>query len=180
MLEKFREITSKIFNLNVEIRKRKDRNIFKFRKSVTKLSSTLRNLDFEFGGEPVPPFWCRTLQLFGAYLAGIIDGDGNIRIIGQKTKYPQCVVKISSGEKQTTLSEIIKNFFNCSSRIIERDEINNLKGKLIHGKWYELEFYVSSKNYSFFDKYVIPYLTINYKKDKLQSFILNRWSGVVV
>lgn len=174
MLKKFSKITYKIFNLNGKVSKRKDRNtFFRFRKSVTKLAPLLESLDFEFKDAPIPPYWCVSQEFFGAYLAGLIDGDGNIRYLKFKN-IKTCIIKISSEQKQMILAKYINKFCNCKTRITFRQEYNMLGGKRIFGRWYELEFNVSPKNFIFFKKFVLPYIAISYKKDKLFNFIKER------
>jgi len=141
---------------------------------VNTLLDTFKFFDIKFGNPPRPPKWMsQNLQFFGAYLAGLIDGDGDIRV--KRKRYPQCVIRISSGKKQTELSNIIRKLINCSVSItrIEKDKI--LYGRKIHGICFSLEFYVSSKNYKFAKRFIIPHLTLKHKQEKLQKYIDSRW-----
>lgn len=141
--------------------------------------NTFSKLNIEFGDPPTPPNWVlRNSGLFGAYLAGIIDGDGSIRAIN---KYrPQMRIKVTSGKTQSELAKVIKERFSCWVKITKREKDSILKGRKIHGKFYELEFNVSGKNYKFIYKYILPHLALQYKKERLQSFIVNRFIYGVV
>ena len=176
MLEKFAEISKIIFRTNNQIRQRSksEPGVRCFRFTVSKFISQLKNLDIKFGDPPKPPLWVtKKSEFFGAYLAGIIDGDGSIRI--KRKKYPQCMVKITSGKRQDKLATSIKNFLNCAVSITSYKKDKILDGRIIKGKWYELEFLVSSKNCRFVKLYILPHLTIIHKKEILEEYILERF-----
>jgi len=172
MLKKFAKISYSIFKTTnkITLRSRNEKNIRQFRFSIGKLLSSLKLLDVNFKDPPNPPFWClHNYNFFGAYLAGVVDGDGNIRI--KRKKYPQCAIRIISGKKQTELYYAIRKMLNCAVSITLFDEDRMLKGKKIHGKWFELEFLVSSKNLKFVKDFILPHLTIEHKRNKLKTYI---------
>lgn len=73
----------------------------------------------------------------------------------------------------------IKEILNCSVSITPRGGYKELKGRRFYGLTYELEFYVSSKNYKFIKEFIIPHLTLQHKKEKLSSFIDRKMAMVV-
>jgi len=125
-----------------------------------------------------PPTWINNNQsLFGAYLAGLIDGDGDIRI--KRKKYPQCAIRITSCNKEFIIYRLIKKFLKCSVFITKKQKKIFFKNenRFIYGKWFELEFLLSSKNSDFFLSYVLPYIKLNYKQEKLMGHIKNKYAA---
>lgn len=76
----------------------------------------------------------------------------------KRKKYPQCVIKITSGKSQKELADSIEKFLKCAVSITPYEGKRVLNEKIIHGKWYELEFLISSKNYLFIKRYVTPHI----------------------
>ncbi len=141
---------------------------------VTSLLELFDLLDIKFGDPPRPHKWVVSeYRFFGAYLAGIIDGDGTVTI--RKSKYPQCSIKISSGEKQLELVDDIRKLLKCSVWIISREGRHMLGDRIFDSQWVDLEFLVSSKTYQFFEKFVLPFIQLGYKKSKIESYISSRW-----
>lgn len=174
MLIKFQKLSKKIFSRSPSIFKLKKRDqIFICHIGVKTLLEVFKNLDIRFEDPPKPPFWViKNFNFFGAYLAGLIDGDGDVRI--KRKKYPQCAIRIWSGHEQVELSRIIRNFFNCYVGLILQEKISLLDGRKIYGRGYAIEFYVSSKNYDFVEKFIIPNLALEYKRKKILSFLKQR------
>jgi hypothetical protein len=170
MSDAFREISYKVFQRKIGIFKEHDREVWGCVLSVKNLLYTFDELDITFGDPPIPPAWslCDN-SLFGAYLAGIIDGDGDVRI--KRKSYPQCAIRITSGKIQEILIDSVKKILNCGVSASYREKISELDGRTIAGHENVLEFYVSSKNYAFMMDYVIPYLKISYKKNKIENYI---------
>jgi len=174
MLYKFKELCKILFNRDSKINKSKNRESWNFKIGVKRLLPQFENLDISFKDPPKPPNLCiNNPELFGAYLAGIIDGDGSIRI--KRKKYPQCMIKITSGKSQNELAEFIRRFLTCAVSITFFEEERILNERVIHGKWYELEFLTSSKNYKFIKMHVLPNLTIPHKKERLKEYIMERF-----
>lgn len=122
MLEKFMKISEKLFGIKGKITRKKN-GFWRYHITVTKLLEIFKNSGIEFGDPPRPPEWCKaSLPLFCAYLAGVIDGDGSVRTMNMQ-KYPECVIKISSGHPQEELAECIKTLLNCAVRITLREEV---------------------------------------------------------
>lgn len=171
MLKKFKEISEKILNRKSGIWKMCEKECWNMRIRVKSLLGTFKKLDIAFGDPPKPPVFCKeNPQFFGSYMAGLIDGDGNIRI--KRKKYPQCAIRIISGENQAELADLIRNFLNCVVSITFHKGDRILNGRTINGKWYELEFLVSSKNYKFVKLHILPNLTINHKKEMLEEYLI--------
>lgn len=150
-------------------------NSFESKISVNSLLSTLDSLKISRSRKYFePPEWVTNDQsFFGAYLGGIIDGDGDIRV---KPKTNQCVIRITSGHKEFILRELIKKFLKCSVTITKRHRKTFYRGRFINGKWFELEFLVSSKNLSFLLTYILPYIKLDYKREKLIKFIESKYA----
>ena len=169
----FQKISNKIFNRNVGIFKERKTPTWMFALSSNTLADIFKSLGIIFGDPPIPPDWTlKDASLFGAYLAGIVDGDGDVRI--KRKRYPQCEIRITSGSKQSILSYHIRKMLNCSACITYRERDKEIEGRKIHGHEYSLEFYVSSKNYEFIKENVVPRIRINYKKGKIENYISSK------
>jgi hypothetical protein len=174
MIYKFQEISNEVFNRSVSVFKENRRDVWVFNIRVNSLMKTFQYLELKFGDPPTPPKWSiTTTVLFGSYMAGLIDGDGDVRI--KRKKYPQCVVRISSGGRQGDLSAAITKTMNCSVSITSTKRDKEIGGRKFRGLTYSLEFYVSSKNYEFIKDFILPFITIKYKKEKLKSYIESKW-----
>ena len=122
-----------------------------------------------------PPNWIyENIELFGAYLAGLIDGDGDVRV--KRPKYPQCVIRITSKYPQRNLAKLIEERFKCKIQISSVKRKAVLNKRTISSIFSRLEFYVSSKNFGHILKYVIPFIKLSYKREKLLSFIKDRYA----
>lgn len=152
---------------------RAKRNVFTCKASVKSIFLLLQSLNLAMPKHKfVAPFFIRNGRiLFGSYLAGIIDGDGDVRI--KRIKYPQCVVRITSKFKETMLIDLIKQFLNCSVSNIKRSGKRYLRkeDRFIVGTWNSIEFLVSSKNFGFFLSFILPNMKLGYKKEKILVYI---------
>lgn len=162
MITKFNDISRKLFKRNAKIWKLKNREEYDYQIGITKLLNNLRDLGVTFGNPPKPPIWCNNEKLFCAYLAGLIDGDGDIRI--KRRKYPSCAIRITSGKEQIGLKEAIKHEFKCGVNVSSIERVSTLNGRIIKGSYFVLEFYVSSKNRELIEKYVLPQIAIIHKR----------------
>jgi hypothetical protein len=159
MLKRFQEISLSELNRKTKIFVCKNK-VFKSTIGVKELLEKFKELEINFGDPPEPPFWvAKTPDFFGAYLAGLIDRDGNVTV---RNKIKKCEIRIASSKPQSKLKEILEIFLKCKVRILDKTKTCGC---------YYLDLIVSSKNYKFFKEFVLPYLAIQYKKDKLQSFI---------
>lgn len=171
---KFQKISSDVLNRRSMIWKGRG-HLYYFHIGVGKILDELTGLDINFGDPPKPPIWClQRLDYFGAYIAGVIDGDGMIKIIGHR--YPQCKIKITSGTEQCELAARIRKILGCWVGIYERRHISAIGERSIDGRWYELEFYVSKKNMDAFAKFVLPHIELKHKRDKLENYIRTRYN----
>jgi hypothetical protein len=183
MVKKFQEISSKLFDRHGKIWKENKGKNWRFQDewehhiAVKKLLKTFKELDIIFGDPPKPPKWClENIQIFGSYLAGLLDGDGSIWLTKSKHKKSvECRVKITSSDAQEELKNAISKMLNCCVRLIPRLYEGFIDGRKISGGGYDLEFLISSKNLKVIKEFVFPHITIEHKKKKIQSFIDKRW-----
>lgn len=176
MLNKFTQFSNDLFGLHPKIFHDKNRGMYMFRIGVTKLQKFLEDNSLYFLDPPEPPDWIfKNETYFGAYLAGVIDGDGNVRI--KRKSYPQCIIRITSGKPQNVLRDHIVRNLGCKASICKRSRISFLNGRKISGTWFDLEFYVSKKNIKFIRLFIIPHITIDHKRNNLQKFIEKRYDA---
>lgn len=172
MLNKFQKLSKKLFDCKAKIFKLKTREVWQYRIGVKKLLHSFKQLNIKIDNKFYPPNWTiANSKFFGAYLAGLIDGDGDIRI--KRKKYPQCVIRIAGNSKQLTLSKVIRRKLRCSTSITKRTSKRYSKrfGRTIKGTWFDLEFLVSSKNQSFVKQFILPFLQLDYKRDKVENYL---------
>jgi len=171
MVKKFSQLSELLFTRKAKIFKLSSGK-FKFSIGASQLIEIFEKLDIDAKDPPRPPFWVLdNYPKFGAYLAGLIDGDGDIRI--KRPEYPQCALRITSGGVQTSLKKAIKELLKCGVSITYRSGTSMLDGRKIEGKWYDLEFVVSRKTRDFLEKFVLPKMTIKHKVQKLSEFLSN-------
>lgn len=177
MLKKFQEISFNIFKRHSKIWKTKGLDEWRFHIGVKRLLLIFQRLNINFDLF-IPPNWClNEPKFFGAYLSGLIDGDGDIRI--KRPKSPQCVIRITSGDWQNFLEENIQRFLNCgvSQTEINRKRFDNSFNRFVESNYKELEFCVTPKNFGFILNFLVPYIQLDYKKEKILSYIKMRWAG---
>jgi hypothetical protein len=113
MLEKFKKVSKEIFYLKGSLWKNHKRNLTTYKFGCKNLLHLFKSLDIDFNDPPKPPSWIiEEEKYFGAYLAGIIDGDGNVEV--KRPQYPQCMIRIYSSCKQEELIKSIKDHLTCS------------------------------------------------------------------
>ncbi len=170
MLVKFREISKRIFIIKGSTYRFNRDNSIAFKFGINKFITLFEELNIDFSDPPKPPKWIvNDSSFFGAYLAGVIDGDGDVRI--RRPRYPQCVIRINSGSFAEDLLSSIKSKLNINASISKKFNENIYQGRKISGYGYRLEFCVSSKNFEFFEQYVLDNIALTYKKDKIQNFL---------
>jgi len=156
MLEKFQSISNSLLGSKVKIYKCKN-EVFKCTLGAKRLLKFLENLNVKITDPPIPPKWVwNDDSLLGAYLAGLIDGDGNINVRRSERK---CSIEIFSHCKQLHLQKLIRSRLKCGVWIRRL------------GNCYGIGFRVSHKNYKFIENFILPYLTIIHKNEKLKIFI---------
>lgn len=169
MLEKFRDLSDRVFGRKTSIWKDK-KGVWRYHLSVKSLLQKFRDLQIIVSPVYLAPVWAvKEKSYFGAYLAGLIDGDGDVRI--KRPKYPQCVIRITSGLVQDFLQKQLEALLTVKVSQTRMSGKRVIKGKIVDSKWVSLEFYVSKRVYQFLLKYVIPQMVLSYKKDKLLQFI---------
>lgn len=170
MLLRFRDISNELFDRTATFWKNK-RAQYVYRLCAKGLPDLLRDLDIMFG-PPIPPNWVRNSDKnFGAYIAGIIDGDGSTKLKNAEWRTPQCVVITTSGKEQYQLASLIEGKLRCKTSVVKRTK---KKGK---GVWYELSFYISRRtNLAYFEKYVLPAVTIPHKRNRIICKIELEWA----
>ena len=180
MLKKFRDLSKTIFGRDSQIWKTA-REYWKFHIAVKSLLPLFKGLDIVLSSKFfIPPYWVvQEPKYFGAYLAGLIDGDGDIAV--KRPKYPQCAVTISSGAFQDILAESITKILGCGVHQAKYHKISLIKSSdhTIEGTWYRLAFYVSSKTTRFILDFVLPYIQLTYKKKIICDFIVKRYGLLI-
>lgn len=176
MLEKFRTISQNIFKLKGSTWHNVKNATVEYKIGAKNLLPIFNQLNIDFSDPPKPPRWIiENKEFFGAYLAGVIDGDGSVRI--RRPQYPQCAVRITSGSYAVNLRQAIVSSLNIGvSRSINHSS-SIYKGRKIEGTAYNIEFYVSPKNFNFFHNCVIPQMAISRKRDKISVYIERRTVG---
>lgn len=172
MLERFVQIFETKFGRKLKIH-RLSNGKYKVGTSVKRLIETFEELGIHFRGTAIPSWMKDDTKSFGAYLAGRIDGDGDIRIkgrIGKLRPTPQCVIRITDGSPQIELKSAIEKHLKCKALITKRSGKSIYKGRIINGEWYTLEFLVSRKNIEFIEQYIFPNLTIPHKRLKMKRY----------
>jgi|APSaa5957512622_1039677.scaffolds.fasta_scaffold01431_6 hypothetical protein len=170
MLKKFKKISEKIFGTRSKVHFLKNRNSIEYKVGCKKLLSKFKKLNISFNDPPKPPNWVKdNKDYFGAYLAGVIDGDGTISIT--RPQYPQCQVRIFSNKKQKSLINAIKKRFSCNVYTYNRKTKGIIKGRKISGSCYILQFYISKKNQKLAKEILIPNLAISKKRNKINKFL---------
>ena len=173
MLLKFRGISRKLFPINGSTYNIRNGSSVAFKFGINKLLPLFEELEIDFSDPPKPPKWIvGDSAFFGAYLAGVIDGDGDVRI--RRPQYPQCVIRINSGSFAEELLNSIKYKLNVGASILKQYNENTYKSRKISGYSYRLEFCVSSKNFDFFEKHVLDHIALDYKRDKIKNYIYCR------
>ncbi len=172
MLQKVQEILDKEFKRKIKIlyegKSWCGTDIYTLNVNIKKLIKTFPLL--KINKTDIPTWVSNDVKNFCAYLAGMIDGDGSVVI--KRQKYPQCCVRIISGEKRLLLSKYIREYLKCRCWI--EKSVRNLEylptAKRTIGNSFRHCFYVSSKNFSIFKKLVYPYIQIKHKRNLIKKY----------
>lgn len=158
MIKKFEAIFNETFGKEVHVYDNQRWNRYEFGTSINQLRSFFKPLE---NGE-IYPIMKRNPELFGAYLAGIIDGDGHVQKKNNKDrKIPQMRIEICGPNPLFEIKEGIERF--------TRSKVNFIKNKGENS--YDTYFYVTGKNRYFLENFVIPHLALDYKKENLQKYL---------
>jgi len=158
MIKKFEVIFNETFERNVHVYDNQRWNRYEFGTSINRLRSFFKPL--ENGG--IYPIMRFNPKLFGAYLAGIIDGDGHVQKKNNKDrKIPQMRIEICGPNPLLEIKEGIEH--------LTRSKVNFIKNKGENS--YDTYFYVTGRNRYFLENFVIPHLALDYKKENLQKYL---------
>ncbi len=177
MLEKFKRISHEIFGVKTTVWDNKKTNIVQYQFGCKDLLPIFGSLSIDFSDPPKPPQWILDEKgYFGSYLAGVIDGDGDVRL--HRSEYPQCSVRVTSGSPAFLLQKAIINQMSVgvSKSICHNSSI--YQGRLIEGTSYKIEFYISPKNFFYFKNFVLDHMALNYKKSMIKNYIKKRESQI--
>ncbi|MFH1447903.1 MAG: hypothetical protein ABIG39_03495 [Candidatus Micrarchaeota archaeon] len=171
MLKKIKYIFHEIFGRTPKVRKKLHKNekpTFLIEVNIGNLKDSFTRLKID--KEKLAPRIKENQRFFCAYLAGVIDGDGDISL--KRPKYPQCRIRITAGEELPGLMELIRRHLKCScgleKAIVSTHSLPRPKKKF--GVGYRHCFYVSQKNRKLFKKFVLPHINIKHKRRKLLDF----------
>lgn len=170
MVQKTCDILNKEFHLQLNVRyegrNKYGTKMFAIKTEINRLILLFN--DLEINKNKFPLWIENNKKFFYSYLAGVIDGDGTIDI---NSKTSQCRIRITSGEKQIWLINLIDNYLNCKSWIEKTIRINEIGINHSISKIYRHCFYISSKNILIFKKYVYPFICIEHKKKRFDEFL---------
>jgi len=154
MSKKFQYILKRYFNKTVNIRKKPNHNSYIIQTSINKTW----HIFSEWTKYNIPNEIKNNKKLFNSYLAGLIDGDGHIKIKNNTDrKIPQCLIRISSDRKLEEIKKLITKHNNC----------------MVHfycckkSKCVDTCFYFSKKNYNEIINQILPNLAIKKKQSRL-------------
>jgi len=113
-------------------------------------------------------YWTRVVQSDGSFCSYVEKKTGKIKCdisFGiykaiKRPKYPQCSIRITSGEKQFELATSIRKILKCSTWFTFYEDEREITSVSYDCKWCDLEFLISPKTYKFFKNFVLPYNTI--------------------
>ena len=162
MANKFKQILYTKFGRDVNIRKLPNKEAYKIQASINLIYPLLKNwqkynLPLEIKEDSL---------LFGAYLAGLIDGDGYVKYKKYKGQIFACQIKIAAKEPLEEIASLIELHLNC--------KVHYEKDKNKRGTGYNTCFLISSKNYRYLLENLEPHLTIPYKKERITT-VCHKW-----
>lgn len=155
---KFKNILLNYFGKSVNLRQRPNKTMLNLQTSINKFWNIFEN----WSNGKIPEGIKNDKVLFGAYLAGLIDGDGYIQIKNnlKDRVVPQCVIRIASDCPLEDVKRLIENHIKCSVHF-EFDR---------KSKGVNTSFYVSKKSIGFVKNYIYPHLVMPHKLHSLERF----------
>ena len=164
MAIKFQHILKKNFDRSVNLRWYPNRRGYQLQTSINKIWHILRN----WQKYDIPSEIRHSQKLFGAYLAGVIDGDGHIKLKNniQDRVIPQCMIRIAAECELTYLKVLVENHLHCNVHYEYK------KGS----RAVDCCFYVSRKNLAFILEYICPHLALTFKRERLKKYIERKMS----
>jgi hypothetical protein len=163
MASEFKRILFKRFGRTVNIRKVPNKISYMVQTSINRLYWLFK----QWEDKSIPFIISNDSVLFGSYLAGIIDGDGYVKLKKRDGKTFACQIKISAGYIHYQLLEQIKFHLGCGAHI-EKD-VNK------KGMGYSHCFLISKKNYRYIQHLILPYIKMPYKKERIKEYI-KKWA----
>jgi len=158
MLEKVQDVLLEHFKKRTTIQVRNYKNSYALHTSINRhLTAFLSWEDYK-----IPAEIKSDAYLFGAYLAGLIDGDGYVKTKHNiDRKRPQSVIKIASDRPLEGISTLIQKYAACKVHFE-----HNKKNKGV-----QTCFYVTKKNAKFLKDCVLPNLAITHKIEALSNML---------
>lgn len=158
MSRKFKNMFREKFGRDVNIRKVPNKNLYAIQTSI----NSLYHIFSEWNEYKIPFEIKQDRKLFGAYLAGLIDGDGHIKIKKHQNDraLPQGLIKIASDRPLGILRALIRSHAGCS---VHFDYDRNSNGVCTC-------FYITKKSIPFIMRCVYPHLAMQYKMEALKEF----------
>jgi len=158
MALKFQKVLFDYFNRTVNLRKLPNRNAYCIQTSINRDWDIFK--DWNKG--KIPEDIKINKISFGAYLAGLIDGDGHIKIKKNKDRIiPQCVIRIADNKPLIEVGILIEKYLKCNVHFVYQKE----------NKCVETCFYVSKKNINFVRDYILPHIELTHKIHSLKKFL---------
>ena len=158
MVQKFKVIFLDYFNRDIKIRKKPRKNTYVLETSINNIWYILKKWD----KGKIPQEIKGNSTLFGAYLAGLIDGDGHVKI-KHNTKdriIPQCVIRISSDHPLREVRNLIMQHIGCEAHFVYDGRNRGV----------DTCFYISKKSINFVKDCIYPHIILKHKTDKLIKF----------
>ncbi len=157
MIIAFKKTSGELFGAKAEIKSRTKLvhgRPFEVKMFILGLTRQMPSLAGVVFNEINPPLAFASPSLFGAYLAGVIDGDGNVRIADKRPKYGfHCEIRITSHNEPPALKAQIERL-GCRASCKKLNQANA----------FVLTFYINSKNKAFIETHVLPFIAIERKK----------------
>lgn len=164
MAMKFKEILSDYFDRTVNLRKVPNKNSFVIQTSINRLYNVFKKWE----NNQLPNEIKKDAKLFGPYLAGLIDGDGHLKLKNNKDRrLKQLIIRICGPKKLADVKKIIERYTSSKVHFV------NYKNK----NCFDTCFYVTYKNLLFLENHVFPNIVMPYKKQRFEEHAKKiRWA----
>ncbi|MBN2368358.1 hypothetical protein JXC34_05040 [Candidatus Woesearchaeota archaeon] len=172
MFNKFIEISQDIFGIKGSIykgRTKEDHKFHQYRFGCTSFISMFTENKIHLKGHIIPEYFVKNKALSGPYLAGLIDGDGDLRISSRS--YPQCFIRIYASYRPDKLIAQLEEILKCSINYLEYSGKRKIGNREFFGTTRRIEFRVIPNNFNIFKNYILPYIQLGYKREKLKEYI---------
>lgn len=172
MLNKFITLSKSLFEINGSFFNGVSKEGFETSQFIfgcTSLMPFYKEIDLNFKDLVPPIFVLNSEELFGAYLGGVIDGDGDINI--SREDYPQCKIRICSGKQEPQLATAIEKILNCKVNQYKRRHKTNIRNRYFISNSVKIEFRVIPKNFDFMEEFVLSNMALDYKSIRVRNYI---------